>query len=277
MRLADLGLSEGWARHQIAAAPNLLGVNAAYEVMQERVQHGRLDLMFFDSAGRKAVLVELQRGNVDISHITRLIEYSAAEKATDSSTAYRSILVAEDFSSKAGRLALSLARLGVIELWRMSASLNADQKAELRLSRLKPSSVRKHDPRNFANEWQSKSWYPVATRLFAHLAKHDPSCSPKFNKTFVGVMWNGGTFNSVAVHNSGSSAFRLELKLEQDAKIASVLERTGFEYSFKDGGGARLHYSVRIPHDASEHSVTPLLPLIARAHDRWIKRGTRQA
>lgn len=280
MSLAAFGLSEGWARHQLASNPALLGLTGSCMPFQERVQHGRLDLMFEDQATLDTVLVELQRGNIDLSHVTRLLEYLAYESNRDARRAYRAILVAESFQGQAGRLAEALALVGTIDLWTMSVSLSGDETG-LNLERHKVDALATSAPSSSAvaenrARWMARPWYSIVVQLFEPIIQSDPDCSPKFNRSFIGVQRNGGTYNSLAIHDHGNDRLDLELKLERSAATDAALRKTRLQHPYRSGGVDRRHYKVSIPADVPQESLSLLIPLVAQAHERWQQRATKQ-
>lgn len=281
MRLKQAGWSEERAQKEIAANANLIGLTGTWHPAQEHVQGGgRVDILFTAPGATECVIVEVQRNNVDRDHLTKVLEYLGSERVSKPSLDCRGVLVAEDFDGAHGRLAEAIARVAPLRLFRMSIHRDGSGDTLRLAEHYPPNQAAAKENNDRESWWRSRPWFPVAEVLFQTIIEIDPEWSPKFNKSFIGGKRNGGHFNSLALHDQGIDAFRLELKLDRSGMLDQQIEQMGFPIVYRNTGKhkeqRRCHYSLVVSSQRNRHDLSSLHGLLIEAHKRWhliIRRG----
>ena len=267
-------LNERWLHDHLHEKPELLGLGDVIVRDRERRQPtgGRLDLLLEDIDSRTRYEVELQLGAVDESHIIRTIEYWDIERRRYPQYEHVAVIVAEDVTRRF---------LNVISLFNGPIPLMAIQIRGVKINGtftliatrvvdlVRLGTEEEDEGETVGRPHWERSASSASIQTFDELVElireAYPGVEPKYNKSFIGLTFDGQVRNFVTFHTRKSPYVLTEFKIPQDEGTTARLDESRLAVVPYDSRYGNYRVKVR-QSDLDEHRDL-LRDLIRNAHD----------
>ena len=243
--LSTINILEKDIEERIIENPNILGLKIGSLLKidsQRRQKNGILDLILEDENEVRYV-VEIMRGELDESHIIRLIEYWDTERKMRPDFQYKAILIAESMTRYLNILSLLQKAVPLIAI-QMVATKISDNEYGLFFAKVldyieerkEPEEAEKAD-RNYWLKNSNKENMDVVDKIFNLIQKiseeqgSNEKIELNYAKPYIGLKVNGKSSNFIQfkaqknkVHLWCSKIFNSDYKLESIQNLLSEAE-----------------------------------------------------
>lgn len=244
---------ENWLKDRILDDPSILGLGDVEVRAVERVlpKAGRLDLLMRDPETGKRYEVEIMLGDVDESHIIRVLEYWDVERKRYPQYDHCAVIVAEGITSRF---------LNVISLFNSAIPLIAIQLNaytiednvfltftkvldEIVLGDEEDEDIAAAATREYWENRASKESLTIADECLPILKEVKPELEFKYNKYYIGLAERGRPNNFVIIR-AKKKFIRVEVRITDQTTWKSRLEEVGFTVLGGTKQRARLIFTV---------------------------------
>ena len=225
----------------IANDPAVLGLDGDVQLMNKEFHlpgGGILDILLGDDANQIRYEVEVQLGEIDESHIIRIIEYWDIMRKLYPKEKHIAVIIAERITTRF---------FNVIGLFNQSIPIIAIQFSGLEVGGkftlvftkvldLAPQRDQvdlEYQPadRLFWESRASSSILKVVDRLVLIAKESDPKIELKYNKGYIGISIGGVSRNFLVFHPR-KKVLKLGIRLSSTAEINKLCEDAGFEVEY---------------------------------------------
>ena len=267
-------INEKWLQDRLTENPELLGLNGdlvARDSERSQPGGGRLDLLLADVEADIRYEVEIQLGVLDPSHIIRTIEYWDIERRRYPQYEHIAVIVAEEVTGRFHNVISLLNSNGAIPLIaiqikgvEVNGALTFVATRVVDLLRLGTEEENAGETVDRSSwEWASDESMVIMDRLFNMINEVQPNVSPRYNKNYIGLEYEGKARNFVDFEPRKKSYVLAKFRIPQDDELMDQLDDKGFSgVQYRRG---RFRVQVRQSH--IENNPDILLDLIRRAHD----------
>ena len=269
-------INEMWLQERLSENPELLGLGGELTVRdRERSQPsgGRLDLLLADTEADIRYEVEIQLGALDEKHIIHTIEYWDVERRRYPQYEHIAVIVAEEVTGRFHNVISLLNSNGTIPLIAIQIKgLKVKGEFTLVATRVVDLIRLGTDEEDDAGEPVDKSsWVAKASAeslkimdsLIKMIEEVQPGVSPRYNKNYIGLEYEGKARNFVDFEPRKKSYVYAKFKMPQDDELLARLDERGFSgIPYRRG-----RYRVQVHQSHIENNHDDLLDLIRRAHE----------
>ena len=266
-------LNERWLQDRLHQNPELLGLGDVRVRDRERRQPtgGRLDLLLEDRESGTRYEVEIQLGAVDESHIIRTIEYWDIERRRYPQYEHVAVIVAEEVTGRFlnvisllnGQIPLIAIQMKGVEV-DGAFTLIATRVVDLARLGTEEEDEGETVGRPYWESYASKASMQIFNKLVELVHEVDPAIQPKYNKSFIGLSYDGRVRNFMTWDLKKSSYVLTAFRIPREEDTTIRLDESGLatvSYDSRDG-----YYRVRVRKSDLDEHLDLLRYLIREAH-----------